>query len=162
MSESFDFTTVDMITVGTLGPKGQRVFYLQCLAEGELVSLKFEKAQAAAMAEYLQRVLNEIPATEGGDPPVDLDMREPVIEAWTIGSMGIAFDQHEGRLVLVAEEFQEDPDSSGASARFMLTVPQVNALVQRAGSIVAAGRPPCRYCLRPLEPLNGDWCPCHN
>ncbi len=162
MNKSFDFTTVDMITVGTLGPKGQRVFYLQCLAEGELVSLKFEKAQAAAMAEYLERVLNEMPAHDESGPPLDLDMREPVIEAWTIGSMGIAFDQEEGRLLLVAEELQEDPDAGGASARFMLTVPQVKALVQRAGAIVAAGRPPCRYCLRPLEPANGDWCPCHN
>ena len=43
MSESFHFESVDMLTVGTLGPKGERVFYLQCLAEGELVSLKFEK-----------------------------------------------------------------------------------------------------------------------
>jgi len=59
MSESFHFETVEILTVGTLGPKGQRVFYLQCLAEGELVSLKFEKQQAAAEArleDLLQRV----------------------------------------------------------------------------------------------------------
>ncbi|MYB28520.1 MAG: DUF3090 family protein, partial [Acidimicrobiaceae bacterium] len=96
MSESFHFEAVDMLTVGTLGPKGERVFYLQCLAEGELVSLKFEKRQAAALAEYLERVLGELPDAEEADPPDDLDMREPVVEAWTIGALGIAYDQEEG------------------------------------------------------------------
>ena len=151
-----------MLTVGTLGPKGERVFYLQCLAEGELVSLKFEKRQAAALAEYLERVLGELPGAEEADPPDDLDMREPVVEAWTIGALGIAYDQDEGLVILVAEELVEDPDDTGASARFTLTRPQVRALVARARAVVAAGRPPCPFCLRPLEPSNRDWCPCHN
>ena len=69
MSESFHFETVEMLTVGTLGPKGERVFYLQCLAEGELVSLKFEKQQAAALAEYLDRVLSQLPEADAGEPP---------------------------------------------------------------------------------------------
>ena len=162
MSESFHFEAVEMLTVGTLGPKGQRVFYLQCLAEGELVSLKFEKRQASALAEYLDRVLGELPSGDEGDPPDDLDMREPVVEAWTIGALGIAYDQHEDRVILVAEELVEDEDTAGASARFGLTRPQVTALVDRARTVVAAGRPPCPFCLRPLEPSNGDWCPCHN
>ena len=89
MSESFHFETVEMLTVGTLGPKGERVFYLQCLAGGELVSLKFEKQQAAALAEYLDRVLRQLPEADAGEPPSDLDMREPVVEAWTIGALGI-------------------------------------------------------------------------
>ena len=151
-----------MLTVGTLGPKGERVFYLQCLAEGELVSLKFEKRQAAALAEYLERVLGELADDEEADPPYDLDMREPVVEAWTIGALGIAYDPEEGRVILIAEELVEDPDDAGASARFALTRPQVRALVTRARGVVAAGRPPCPFCLRPLEPSNGDWCPCHN
>ena len=162
MSESFHFEAVDMLTVGTLGPRGQRVFYLQCVAEGELVSLKFEKRQAAALAEYLDRVLRELPEADEPGPPDDLDMREPVVEAWTIGSLGIAYDQEEGRVILVAEELVEDSDTIGASARFTLTRPQVRALVTRARAVVAAGRPPCPFCLRPLEPSNQDWCPCHN
>ena len=162
MSESFLFDSVEMLTVGTLGPRGQRVFYLQCLAEGQLVSLKFEKRQAAALAEYLDRVLRELPEGEEEGPPGDLDMREPVVEAWTIGSLGIAYDQREDRVVIVAEELVEDPDAGGASARFGLTRPQVRALVSRTRAVVAAGRPPCPFCLRPLEPSNADWCPCHN
>ena len=162
MSESFHFESVEMLTVGTLGPKGQRVFYLQCLAEGELVSLKFEKRQAAALADYLDKVLGELPDADEGETPNDLDMREPVVEAFTIGALGIAYDQAEDQVILVAEELVEDPDTTGASARFTLTRAQVSALVSRTRAVVAAGRPPCPYCLRPLEPSNGDWCPCHN
>ena len=162
MNESFHFEAVEMLTVGTLGPKGQRVFYLQCLAGGELVSLKFEKQQAAALAEYLDRVLDQLPEVGESEPPADLDMREPVVEAWTIGSLGIAYDEHTDRVILVAEELVEDEDIAGASARFTLSRAQVSALVARARAAVASGRAPCPYCLRPLEPSNGDWCPCYN
>ena len=164
MSESFRFEEVDLLTVGTLGPKGQRVFYLQCVAHGEIVSLKLEKGQAAALAEYLDKMLRELPGADASELPRDLDMREPVIEAWAIGALGIAYDERGDRVILVAEELveDEDEDSVGASARFSLTRPQVVALVARARAIVAAGRPPCPYCLRPLEPHNGHWCPCHN
>ena len=158
MSESFHFETVEMLTVGTLGPKGERVFYLQCLAAGELVSLKFEKQQAAALAEYLDRVLRQLPEADAGEPPSDLDMREPVVEAWTIGALGIAYDDGRDLVILVAEEQVEDPDTAGASARFTLSRAQVSALVSRARAVVAAGRPPCPYCLRPLDPSNADWC----
>ena len=162
MSESFYFESVDLLTIGTLGPLGQRVFYLQCRAEGELVSLKFEKGQAAALADYLDRVLRELPRVDPGRLPDDLDLREPVVEAWTIGALGIAYDDRDDRVILVAEEMVEDPDTAGASARFSLTRPQVEALVARARSVVGAGRPPCQFCLRPLEPSNAGWCACHN
>ena len=39
---------------------------------------------------------------------------------------------------------------------------QVFGLIERARDLVAAGRPPCAYCGRPLEPRNRDWCPCLN
>lgn len=162
MSESYFLESVDVMTVGTLGPRGQRVFYLQCFAEGELVSLKIEKQQASALAEYLDRVLKQLPDIDQRDLPDDLDMREPVVEAWAVGALGIAYDERNDRVILVAEQVVEDPDTPSASARFSLTRAQVKALALRTRAVVAAGRPPCRYCLRPLEPANGRWCPCHN
>ena len=160
MSDSFDFDELEFLTVGTLGPKGERVFYLQGRAGGELVSLKLEKQQVAALAEYLDRVLDDLPdATDEGDPPTDLDLREPVIEAWTVGALGVAYTQEDDRLVVIAEELV-DEDTSPASARFSVSRAQVAGLVVRARELVAAGRPPCPYCARPLEPRNGDWCPC--
>ena len=162
MSESFYFNTVDRITVGTLGPKGRRAFYLQCWADNILVSLKCEKQQAAALGEYLNRMLTDLPKADAGEPPQDLDLREPVIEAWTIGTLGIAYDRADDRVILVAEEVSTEDDDKSAEARFSLTRAQVIALVARARAVVAAGRPPCPYCKSPLEPARGGWCPCHN
>lgn len=167
MSGSFHFEAVELLTVGTLGPRGQRVFYLQCRSEGELVSLKFEKHQAAALAEYLDRVLEQLPPTRMEELADDLDLREPVVEAWTIGALGIAYDESADRIMLVAEEHATETDGSpsdrtAASARFMLTRRQVKMLAGRARAVVDAGRRPCLYCQSPLEPDNDDWCPCHN
>lgn len=161
MSDSFDFDDLDFLTVGTLGPKGERIFYLQCRAEGELVSLKLEKQQVAALAEYLDRILEDLPEAESTEPADDLDLREPVVEAWTVGALGVAYAQDDDRLVVIAEELV-DEDENPASARFAVSRAQVAGLIIRAREVVAAGRPPCPYCSRPLEPRNGDWCPCRN
>lgn len=161
MSDSFEFEELEFLTVGTLGPKGERAFYLQCRAFGELVTLKLEKQQVAALAEYLDRILDELPEAEISDPPSDLDLREPVVEAWTIGALGVAYTQEDDRLVVIAEELVDDEEDP-ASARLGVSREQVSGLIRRARDVVAAGRPPCPYCSRPLEPRNGDWCPCQN
>ena len=102
MSESFDFRELEFFTVGTLGPKGQREFFLQARAEGELVSLKLEKQQVAALADYLDQVLRDLPEPTGIDDPAaeDLGLREPVVAAFTVGSLGIAYAEEIDRLIL--------------------------------------------------------------
>lgn len=162
MSESFDFRDLEFLTVGTLGPKGQREFFLQARGEGRLVSLKLEKQQVAALADYLDRVLAELPDAELGELPTDLGLREPVVAAWTVGSLGIAYAQDLDQVILMAEAIDDDEDDEAPQARFSLNREQVAGLIDRARELVAAGRPPCPYCGRPLEPRNREWCPCHN
>ena len=169
MSQSFDFREPDFLTVGTLGPKGQREFFLQARSEGQLVSLKVEKQQVAALAEYLDRVLNELPKqsglaheSEAATPPKDLELREPVIAQWTAASLAIAYTQELDQLVVVAESFVDDEDEEPFQARFFLEREDVVGLIGRARTIVAAGRPPCLYCGQPLESRNGGWCACQN
>lgn len=167
MSGSFDFRELEFLTVGTLGPKGQREFFLQARAEGELVSLKLEKQQVAALADYLDQVLRDLPDPTGIDEPAaaDLGLREPVVAAFTVGSLGIAYAEEIDRLIVMAEAVPNDDgddETEPPAARFSVSRSQVAGLIERARELVAAGRPPCPYCSRPLEPRNGDWCPCHN
>jgi uncharacterized repeat protein (TIGR03847 family) len=165
MNESFAFTEVEFLTVGTLGPRGERVFYLQVRGDGQLVSLRLEKQQVATLADYLERMLEDLPEVSLGPLPADLTLREPVVAAWTVGQMGVAYAPDDDRLIVIAEEIgpdDEEFDDEPASARFVLRREQVIGLIDRARDVVSAGRPPCAYCGQPLQPRNGDWCPCHN
>lgn len=165
MTESYSFDDVEFFTVGTLGPRGERTFYLQGRGDGRLVSFKLEKQQVMALADYLDQVLDDLPETIPGPPPSDLSLREPVVSAWTVGALGVAYAGDEDRLIVLAEEFVDDDEDDLPEpnhARFMPRREQVVGLIHRARDIVSAGRPPCEYCGSPLQPRNGGWCACSN
>ncbi|MGB1681053.1 MAG: DUF3090 family protein [Acidimicrobiales bacterium] len=163
MTDSFAFNEVEFFTVGTLGPRGERVFYLQGRGDGQLVSLRLEKQQVATLADYLERVLDDLPEAAIGPLPSDLTLREPVVSAWTVGQMGVAYAADDDRLIVIAEEMVVDElEVEPASARFVLRREQVIGLIDRARDVVSAGRTPCPFCGTPLQPRNGGWCACSN
>ncbi|MCY4163839.1 MAG: DUF3090 family protein [bacterium] len=163
MSDSFELTNPEHFTVGTVGPPGQRVFYLQAGVSGLLVSLKMEKQQVAALAAYLASALQE--TTEDINsivPEADIGLIEPEEVQFTVGDIGIGYDRKTDRLHLFIAEMQDKDDPTDpASARLFLTRNQVASFISRAQQVVSSGRPPCRYC---GAPLNGDgsWCACYN
>lgn len=162
MTESFSFNELEFFTVGTLGPRGERTFFMQGRGDGQLVSLRLEKQQVSQLADFLDGVLEDLPEAEVGSLPSDLSLREPVVEAWTVGAIGIAYSADDDRIVILAEEMTPDEDDEPASARFTLRREQVIGLIDRARDVVSNGRPPCPYCALPLQPRFGGWCPCHN
>jgi uncharacterized repeat protein (TIGR03847 family) len=165
---SFDRTDPEHFCTGTIGPKGQRVFFVQAGAGGEIVTLKVEKQQVTALADYLERLLEDLPELREPVAPAPR-LVPPVTVQWAIGGLGVIYNERADRIVLVAEElvFDEDDDEAPASdaspaeARFHLTRAQVQAWIAQAREIVAAGRPPCPYCGRPFDPVSG-FCPCVN
>jgi uncharacterized repeat protein (TIGR03847 family) len=110
MSDSFDFSTPDLFTAGTIGPPGQRVFYLQAREGDTLVTLKCEKEQVRVLAEYLGRLLERLtaPAAASG---ADLALVEPLTPAWIVGSIGVGYDEASDRVVLVIEEVREQEET---------------------------------------------------
>ena len=154
MSESFDITDVDHLTAGTVGEPGKRVFYLQAASGGQVVSLRLEKSQVAALSAYLSTMLADLPPP--GDLPVDMALVEPVVAEWVVGSLGVSYDEEADRVVLVAEELVEE-DAEAASVRIVATREQMAALSARGAELVAAGRPPCALCGQPLDP-EGHMC----
>ncbi len=155
MSESYELLDVDKLTVGAIGRPGQRLFLLQAKAGSQVVTLKVEKIQVAALAAHLGTVMENLPRP--GHLPDDLELEAPAEPEWVVGSLGAAYDEALDRLLLVAEEAVPEGEEA-AEARFSLTREQVAALAIRGTALVEAGRASCPLCGYPLDP-SGHVCP---
>jgi len=160
MTPSFELHSAEHFTVGAVGPPGQRVFYLQARQDDQLVTLKSEKEQVRALAEYLAGLLEQLPRTTTARAG-DRDLVEPVEPAWAVASIGVGFDDERQRFVIVAESVKEEESSEGASARFSITTAQAAQFVETTRALVKAGRPICPLCSQPKDP-EGHICPRSN
>jgi len=164
VSDSFQLGDPDHFTAGAVGRPGARVFYLQARERRSLVTLKCEKEQVSALAEYLSGLIAKLPkgAIEG-EAGKDA-LLEPIEPAWAVGSIGVGYDEALGRIVVVANEQVEEEEEGGtpapepATARIAITRAQATAFVERARSLVKAGRATCSMCGEPKDPA-GHVCP---
>ena len=109
MSRHLELNPVSHITVGTIGPPGQRVFYLQGSKGADLVSVIIEKQQAAMLASSLETLLEELsekhPQEEEREPVwMDMRLREPVEALFRVGNMGLGYNDEVHRIVIVVYE----------------------------------------------------------
>ena len=177
----FLFDPPERFVAGTVGQPGDRTFYLQASGSGRTVSVALEKVQVAVLAERLEELLEEVRRRGAGDVPVtaprELEdtapLDAPVEEEFRVGTMGLAWDGEDDRVVVEALA-QQDPDSDlpeveplsdeeeGPDAlRVRITAEAARAFIVRAERVVAAGRPPCPLCSLPLDP-EGHICPRQN
>lgn len=158
----FDLSDPDAFTAGTVGPPGQRAFYLQA-RDGDLtITIRCEKQQVAALADYFEGLLDDLDPTPQPPATGDLSLVEPVEELWTVGPIGVAYDEPDDRIVVVLEQLvdeeEQDLSEDGDSVKVHLSRSQVWGFVQHSRDLVAAGRPPCRFCGLPVDPA-GHPCP---
>ncbi len=182
MSRSFELPEVEWATVGTVGAPGQRTFYLQARQGDRLVTLKLEKQQVAAVAQFLGEILSDLPLP--GDVPDDstLELVEPVLAEWAVGALQLGYDGSADRIVVLAEEIGleeaeavtgepeeiggeqfagglvDEEEAERAVGRFALTRTQAAAIARRGSTLVQAGRPTCSLCGHPIDP-DGHSCP---
>jgi uncharacterized repeat protein (TIGR03847 family) len=173
----YSFEPPERFVAGTVGPPGERVFYLQARGGGRLVSVALEKVQVALLAEKLDELLGEahrrfgvvLPEVEA-ETPDNEPLESPVDEEFRVGTLGLAFDVDTSTVVIEAiaageteedEETVEDEASDLDRLRVRLTPRATREFIERARRVVAAGRPPCPLCGQPLDP-KGHLCPRHN
>ena len=85
-----------------------------------------------------------------------------ILPEWVVGTLSVAYDDTEDRIVLQAEELVDEEEAEDPGhARFHLTRAQVVAYCERAAELVASGRPPCPICGQPMDP-DGHVCPRSN
>jgi uncharacterized repeat protein (TIGR03847 family) len=163
----YQLDEVDAFTTSAIGEPGHRAFYLEIHHADVHINVKCEKQQAAAIAQYLRRVMSDLPAPVANPLPVDSDLAEPVEAAFVLGAIGLGYDRETDRLLVQLEEVVElnengEPDPEALEdrghVRLMLQRGQALAFCEHTETVVAAGRPPCRFCGRPLDP-GGHACP---
>lgn len=153
---TFELPEVERLVVGTVGPPGQRTFYLQARQGRHLLTLKVEKFQVAELAARLMAVFAGIGGIDASARD-DEALETPIEPDFVVGSLSVALDEEARRVLLVAEELVEEGEEASV-ARIGATFDQVAALVRRGAELVAAGRPTCRLCGLPIDP-EGHTCP---
>ncbi|NNJ10773.1 DUF3090 family protein [Chloroflexales bacterium ZM16-3] len=167
MSEfNIDLEAVQRLTAGSVGPRGQRVFYVQVRRGNRLITLIAEKEQVRALADAVARLLDSLaeknPRLTTSDDMLitDMSLEEPIEPEFRIGQMGLGYDTERDMVILLVQSAAEDGDDP-LRARFSASRPQMRALSSHAAQVVAAGRPICGNCGRPIDP-SGHFCPQRN
>ncbi|RRR76916.1 MAG: DUF3090 family protein [Candidatus Viridilinea halotolerans] len=168
MSEfTIDLDAVQRITTGAVGPKGQRTFYVQARRSSQLVTLLAEKEQVRALADATSRLLDSLaeknPRLSTSDDLLvtDMSLEEPIEPEFRIGQMGLGYDSDRDLVVLLVQGFNSEEEEEVPTARFSASRAQMRALASHTAQVVAAGRPICGNCGRPIDPF-GHFCPHRN
>lgn len=142
---------LDFVTIGTIGPKGQRVFHLQAGYGSQIFTFIIEKEQAWALAEAIRQVLDDYDerhqtSTQVEMAAFDMDLREPIQPLFRVAQMGLALDEDTQMMILIAQEMLpptegDEPPAEPAVARLWATLPQMRALSLHAIDTVEQGRP---------------------
>lgn len=169
----------ERFVAGTVGPPGQRTFFLQARDGSRLTSVSLEKQQVAVLAERVDALLDEVMRTSEGAElvpalaPAALEdsepLEQPIEEEFRAGTMTLAWDSDAHRVVIEVfpmgeVEPDEDNPVTGEETEpdevlvVSLSAAAARAFCKRAGAVVAAGRPPCQFCGGPMDPA-GHLCP---
>lgn len=144
-----ELNPVEFITIGTIGPKGKRIFHLQAGHDGKLVSFTIEKEQAWALSEAIGELIEELDQrldvnTEVAMASLDMDLREPIEPMFRIAQIGLAFDEDSEYIILIAEELSGEEDEESDVVRMWCSREQMYALSIQAMDMVDSGRPNAR------------------
>jgi uncharacterized repeat protein (TIGR03847 family) len=171
-----EFDPPDRFVAGTVGPPGQRTFFLQASSGRRLSSVSLEKQQVMVLADRINDMLDSYAGGAGGDHAAaevvdNAPLDTPIEDEFRVNTLSLGWD--EDREVVVIECLDRDPDEvvveedEAATAlvpeeprliRVVLSPARARAFARRCQAVVAAGRPPCPFCGGPLE-VEGHICP---
>jgi uncharacterized repeat protein (TIGR03847 family) len=176
-----EFDPPDRFVAGTVGPPGQRTFFLQATSGPRVTSVSLEKEQVSVLADRVSDLLDDFAGeepSEGAPPPVDNDpLGTPIEDEFRVSSLSLGWDAERRVVVVECHEseisVESDDDANetvavavadeqsaqeGSIVRVVIGASSAREFARRCASLVAAGRPPCPFCGGPLDP-SGHICP---
>jgi uncharacterized repeat protein (TIGR03847 family) len=166
----YTYVDPERFVTGTVGPPGQRTFFIQAHDGARTTSAALEKEQVRVLAERMDAMLDLLTRRASGTLPIpvvarsedrdDDPLHTPVEEDFRVAVLRIAWDGDAERVLIEAssEPAEDEDELSGDVLAVRITGAAARAFVARAESVVAAGRPPCPFCTLPLDP-DGHICP---
>lgn len=174
------FDPPERFVAGTVGPPGQRTFFLQARSGVRVTTVALEKQQVAVLAERIDELLDEVMSTGSGEgtvpavAPLDLEdsepLEQPIVEEFRAGTMTLSWDPEDERVVIEVFPYTEAAVVSPDQLDEELTEPEpeevflvrldpgtARAFVKRAEQVLEAGRPSCPFCGNPIDP-DGHLC----
>lgn len=179
-----EFDPPERFTAASVGPPGQRTFYLQAASGQQVVTVGCEKEQVAVLGERINDVLDRVAGSaaseEAATAVADADgLTEPVEESFRVSAISLVWteDRQVLRIDLVdqvdPEELEEVDDEAVREVmqaiarentvepfilRVVLPAARARAFARRCSAAVAGGRPSCPFCGNPIDP-EGHVCP---
>jgi uncharacterized repeat protein (TIGR03847 family) len=173
-----EFDPPDRFVAGTVGPPGQRTFFLQVSAGSRLASVSLEKQQLSTLADRVNDLLDDFAAGEAVDVAAETledvgPLATPIEDEFRVGTMSLGWDAERGVVIVECHDGQEglEVDEEGEPTlepehpadfetvlRVVIEPASARAFARRCTKVIAAGRPPCPFCGGPLDPT-GHICP---
>ena len=160
---TIDFDPPTRCVVGTVGPPGERTFFVQVRGESRAAALSIEKFHVTTLADRINDVLDRVAGADASEAAAALvadhdPLDTPIEEDFRVSTVRLLWDDDRGSVVV--ELFHEDPDEipDTQGVRIWLSPHQARAFARRALAVAAAGRPPCPFCGGALDPT-GHICP---
>jgi uncharacterized repeat protein (TIGR03847 family) len=178
-----NFDPPERFVAGTVGPPGQRTFFLQARTGPRVTSVALEKQQVSVLAERIDELLDELlraseaagSSTIPAVSPVSLEdndpLEQPIVEEFRAGTMTLSWDAEDERVVVEVFPFteqtviepgtpEEEIEEPEPEEMLVVRIPPgaARAFSKRAQAVVSAGREPCPFCGAPLDP-SGHLCP---
>lgn len=167
----YEFERPQRFVAGTVGPPGQRTFFLQARDQSRLVTVSCEKEQLAVLADRIGALLDEYAEAVADETAAMLfadndPLETPIEDEFRVNTISLGWDPQREAVLLEADHESEtaEGDDPGPvtgeedSIRVVLAPAQARAFAQRTKVLVSAGRPPCPFCGGPLD-ASGHICP---
>ncbi len=171
------FDPPDRFVVGTVGPPGQRTFFVQAREGRRVVSVSLEKQQVAVLAERIGELLDDlstrddlstvVPVLAPHDLVDNEPLDQPIEEEFRGGTMTLSWDADDERVVIEVFPFdpttlemdEDDADEPDPEELLVvrITAAVARVFVERAETVVGSGRPSCPFCGGPINP-DGHLC----
>lgn len=179
MSEHL-FDPPERCVAGSVGPPGQRTFFIQVSGGGAMVTMSLEKQQVGLLGDSLDELLDEVAGPEADadaaqeftdraplDTPFDDDFRvQRLSVAWEAGARRVileAFDRPAEDEIAELTGGVDEADLPWAGmplqhVRVFLEPARARAFAERCRESLKGGRRSCPFCSELLDPA-GHICP---